>query len=172
LRRLRKLQFMFDAPDRRYGKSLDWTDYTAHDVANVLLRYLLQLPASVIPLEVYDRFRSTSREHKAAGISDPELTIRTYQSLITEMPPLNRQLLLYLLDLLAVFASKSVLNNMTTAKLAAMFQPGLLSHPEHSLSPNEQQLSQDVLIFLIEYQDNFLIGMPGMPGTAADDKTV
>lgn len=84
------------------------------------------------------------------------------------MPPLNKHLLLYLLDLLAVFANKSDLNKMTTAKLAAVFQPGLLSHPEHHLSPNEQQLSQDVLIFLIDYQDNFLIGMPG---TAAEHKT-
>lgn len=84
------------------------------------------------------------------------------------MPPLDRQLLLYLLDLLAVFASKSYVNKMTTAKLAAVFQPGLLSHPEHCFSPNEQQLSQEVLIFLIENQDNFLIGMAG---TAADDKT-
>jgi len=108
------------------------------------------------------------REYKAAGTTDPETIIRTYQSLITAMPLVDRQLLLYLLDMLAVFASKSDLNKMTTEKLAAVFQPGLLSHPEHRLSPNEQQLSQDVLIFLIDYQDNFLIGMPS---TAAEHKT-
>ncbi|KAH0253181.1 RhoGAP-domain-containing protein, partial [Aureobasidium melanogenum] len=87
----------------------------------------------------------------------------------TELPPLNRQLLLYILDLLAVFASKSDLNKMTTPNLAAIFQPGLLSHPQHDMAPPEYRLSQDVLIFLIENQDSFLIGMHG---TAADEKTV
>ena len=162
------MQLEFDAPDRRYGKGLDWAGYTVHDAANVLLRFLIQLPTSVIPLDDYDRFRSTLRDYKAAATSDPDLTIRTYQGLIIAMTPLDRQLLLYLLDLLAVFASKSQVNKMTTAKLAAVFQPGLLSHPEHCLSPNEQQLSQEVLIFLIENQDYFLIGMAG---AAADDKT-
>jgi hypothetical protein len=57
---------------------------------------------------------------------------------------------------------------MTVPKLAAIFQPGLLSHPDHCLSPNEQRLSQDVLIFLIDNQDRFLFGMAG---TAVDDET-
>lgn len=84
------------------------------------------------------------------------------------MPPLNRQLLLYILDLLAVFASKSDLNRMTAANLAAIFQPGIISHPVHDMAPQEYRLSQDVLIFLIENQDNFLIGMTG---TAVDEQT-
>ena len=95
--------------------------------------------------------------------------IKRYQELITTLPPLNRQLLLYILDLLAVFASKSDINKMTTANLAAIFQPGILSHPNHDMAPPEYRLSQDVLIFLIENQDHFLIGMQG---TAADPQTV
>ena len=103
------------------------------------------------------------------GDFDQTKAIITYQRLITELPPLNRQLLLYILDLLAVFASKSDINLMTSANLAAIFQPGLLSHPNHDMSPQEYRLSQDVLIFLIDNQDSFLIGMSG---TAADEKTV
>ena len=95
--------------------------------------------------------------------------IATYQQLITELPPLNRQLLLYILDLLAVFASKSDENRMNSQNLAAIFQPGMLSHPSHDMAPVEYRLSQDVLIFLIENQDHFLIGMRG---TAADEQTV
>lgn len=95
--------------------------------------------------------------------------ITTYQKLITELPALNRQLLLYILDLLAVFASKSDLNRMNSGNLSAIFQPGLLSHPSHDMEPKEYRLSQDVLIFLIENQDSFLVGMSG---TAADEKTV
>ncbi len=58
---------------------------------------------------------------------------------------------------------------MTTANLSAIFQPGILSHPQHDMAPPEYRLSQDVLIFLIENQDSFLIGMQG---TAADSETV
>ena len=103
------------------------------------------------------------------GDFDPNAAIAAYQRLITELPALNRQLLLYILDLLAVFASKSEQNRMTAPNLAAIFQPGMLSHPHHDMIPQEYRLSQDVIIFLIENQDSFLVGMSG---TAADEKTV
>jgi GTPase-activating protein SAC7 len=152
-----------------------------HDAANILRRYLNQLPEPIVPLEFYERFRDPLRYHEQQAVGDMEAggqaaddfdhdkAVAEYQNLIIELPPLNRQLLLYILDLLAVFSSKSDLNRMTSANLAAIFQPGLISHPSHDMSPQEYRLSQDVLIFLIENQDNFLIGMTG---TAADEKTV
>ncbi|KAI4763888.1 RhoGAP-domain-containing protein [Aureobasidium sp. EXF-3400] len=179
-KRIKELRIAFDSPDR-YGKGLDWSGYTVHDAANILRRYFNQLPEPIIPLEFYERFRDPLKNHQAQAVGsmdmqapnighfDPVKAIFVYQSLITELPPLNRQLLLYILDLLAVFASKSEFNKMTTPNLAAIFQPGLLSHPQHDMAPPEYRLSQDVLIFLIENQDSFLIGMHG---TAADEKTV
>lgn len=179
-KRIKELKIAFDSPDR-YGKGLDWTGYTVHDAANILRRYFNQLPEPIIPLDFYQKFRNPLRNHQAQAVGaietqspsegefDHEGAIRAYQSLITELPPLNRQLLLYILDLLAVFASKSDLNKMTTPNLAAIFQPGILNHPQHDMAPQEYRLSQDVLIFLIENQDSFLIGMSG---TAADPETV
>ncbi|KAL8708671.1 MAG: hypothetical protein Q9220_006496 [cf. Caloplaca sp. 1 TL-2023] len=181
-KRIKELQTIFDSPDR-YGKGLDWTGYTVHDAANILRRYLNKLPQPIVPLEFYERFRDPLRSHQAqaVGTMEGETTaqdtgdfdhaeaIRTYQKLITELPALNRQLLLYILDLLAVFSSKSDLNRMNSGNLSAIFQPGLLSHPDHDMEPKEYRLSQDVLIFLIENQDSFLVGMSG---TAADEKTV
>ena len=79
-----------------------------------------------------------------------------YQQLIGELPKLNGQLLLYILDLLAVFAENSAANLMPAANLAAIFQPGLISHPDHGMNPQEYRVSQEVLIFLIEHQDRFL----------------
>jgi hypothetical protein len=151
-----------------------------HDASNVLRRYLNLLPEPIVPLDLYDRFREPLRGHTMKAVGDSEgaqlddhfdisRAITTYQQLITELPPLNRQLLLYILDLLAVFASKSDENRMTSQNLAAIFQPGMLSHPAHDMAPSEYRLSQDVLIFLIENQDHFLIGMRG---TAADERTV
>ncbi|KAL8805143.1 MAG: hypothetical protein Q9182_002125 [Xanthomendoza sp. 2 TL-2023] len=181
-KRIKELQTVFDSPDR-YGKGLDWTGYTVHDAANILRRYLNNLPQPIVPLEFYERFRDPLRSHQSqavgtelsdsmaqdAGDFDHAAAIATYQKLITELPALNRQLLLYILDLLAVFASKSDLNRMNSGNLSAIFQPGLLSHPTHDMEPREYRLSQDVLIFLIENQDSFLVGMSG---TAADEKTV
>ncbi|KAH8600946.1 hypothetical protein B0O99DRAFT_681805 [Bisporella sp. PMI_857] len=178
-KRINELKRLFDSPDR-YGKGLDWEGFTVHDAANVLRRYLNELPEPIVPLELYDRFREPLRGHTKAAVGDnegPQLdadfdanaAIATYQQLITELPPLNRQLLLYILDLLAVFASKADENLMGSQNLATIFQPGMLRHPQHDMSPPEYRLSQDVLIFLIENQDHFLIGMRG---TAADEKTV
>lgn len=157
-KRIKDLQTTFDSPDK-YGKGLDWAGYTVHDAANVLRRYLNCLPEPIIPLDFYNRFRDplTVPTQKF----DHDEAIRIYQNLISELPPLNRQLLLYILDLLAVFASKADQNRMTAENLAAIFQPGLISHPSHEMAPQAYKLSQDVLVFLINNQDHFLLGMRG-----------
>ncbi|CAI7594722.1 unnamed protein product [Penicillium glandicola] len=177
-KRIKDLQEVFDSPER-YGKGLDWSGYTVHDAANVLRRYLNQLPEPIVPLEFYERFREPLRIYQRQVLEGKDTTdadkfdhakaVETYQNLIIELPPLNKQLLLYILDLLAVFASKSDQNRMPSGNLSAIFQPGMLSHPQHDMSPEEYKLSQDVLIFLIENQDHFLFGMSG---TAADEQTM
>ncbi|KAJ5121747.1 hypothetical protein N7448_002879 [Penicillium atrosanguineum] len=177
-KRIKDLQEIFDSPER-YGKGLDWSGYTVHDAANVLRRYLNQLPEPIVPLEFYERFREPLRIYQEQVLQDNQVVdadkfdhakaVDTYQRLIIELPPLNKQLLLYILDLLAVFASKSDQNRMTSANLSAIFQPGMLSHPQHDMAPAEYKLSQDVLIFLIENQDHFLVGMSG---TCADEQQV
>lgn len=178
-KRIKELKLVFDSPDR-YGKGLSWDGYTVHDAANVLRRYLNDLPEPVVPLDLYEKFRDPLRGATKSAVGDAEGpqfiddfdvdgAIAKYQQLIKELPPLNRQLLLYILDLLAVFAAKADENRMNSQNLAAIFQPGMLSHPMHAMAPEEYRLNQCVLIFLIENQDHFLIGMQG---TAADEKTV
>jgi len=79
------------------------------------------------------------------------------------MPRANQYLLLYVLDLLSVFARKSDKNLMNAANLAVIFRPGLISHPNHEMSPPEHQLSQQVLEFLIAHQDWFMLEVPPPP---------
>jgi hypothetical protein len=157
-KRIKDLQTIFDSPEK-YGKGLDWAGYTVHDAANVLRRYLNCLPEPIIPLDFYNKFRDPLTVQPETFDVDHAISI--YQKLILELPPLNRQLLLYILDLLAVFASKSEINRMTAENLAAIFQPGLISHPSHEMAPQAYKLSQDVLVFLINHQDHFLMGMRG-----------
>lgn len=52
---------------------------------------------------------------------------------------------------------------MSFLDLAVIFRPGLISHPNHELSPKEHQLSQRVLEFLIEHQDWFMLDVPPPP---------
>lgn len=153
-KRINQLQKLFDSP-ATFGKSFDWDGFNVHDAANVLRRYLNNLPEPIVPLAYYEAMRKPMHERPV----DVSAAIAEYTKLINSLPPVNKQLLLYLLDLLAVFASKSDINLMPAANLAAIFQPCILNHPQHEQSPDEYRISQDVLVFLVEHQDNFLIGM-------------
>ena len=165
-RRIKDLQEIFDSP-KLYGKDLDWSGYTVHDAANVLRRFLNQLPEPVIPLNFYERFRDPLRDYQVYAVSDVDAKsdfdvqqlVTGYQKLIQKLPPLNRQLLLYMLNILALFVSKSDQNLMTSSNLAVIFQPSILSHPSHDMAPEEYKRSQDVLTFLLENQEHFFAGM-------------
>lgn len=61
--------------------------------------------------------------------------------------------------------------NAESPDLALIFQPGVLTHAQHELRPREHVVSQQVLEFLIEHQDNFLIGMQLKPKRRKPKKT-
>ncbi|OKP13338.1 Rho-GTPase-activating protein 5 [Penicillium subrubescens] len=162
--KIRELELSFDSPPR-YGKGLDWSGYSVHDAANLLTRYLIQLPEPVIPLAFYHKFRAPfemlgqDEDDIEALLVDPavyEGALGAYQSLVEELPRNHKQLLAYMLDLLAVFAAKSEQTGMSTAHLVVIFQPALLAHPSHDTVLERNKLSGMVLTFLIENQDHFV----------------
>ncbi|KAI9061134.1 Rho GTPase activation protein [Trametes sanguinea] len=167
-KRMRELQAAFETPPR-YGKNLDWKkeNYTTHDVASVFRRYLTQMPEPVIPHDMYHQFRDAL----AKKPFNQDEVIATYKRLIRSMPRANQYLLLYVLDLLSVFARKSDKNLMTAKNLAVIFRPALIAHPTHEMSPQEHQLSQDVLEFLIAHQDWFMLDIPPPPTPRATDSS-
>lgn len=149
-KRLQELQRVFDH-GLRFGRDLNWSGYTVFDAGTLLLRYLLQLPEPVIPHSHYELFRAPWKEQAEHGHFDRSDDSFRYELLLGDLPALNRHLLLYLLNMLELFVACSHLNNMTSAKLAAVFQPGILSHPDHQPAlTSEVRKSQDVLKFLIE----------------------
>lgn len=160
--RVQRLYTAFGLPPR-YGKGLDWTGYTVFDAATIMLRYLKSLPEPIIPFTFYTRFTDPLRQLTVSpdlnvGLGKHEEVAKIYQGLVRELPPLNRQLLLYLLDLLAVFASKSDHNRMTAERLVVCFQPSLISAPPEKMDEAEHKLAADVGSFLVNWQDHFLIG--------------
>lgn len=117
------------------------------------------MPEPVIPHDMYHDFRSPLAKQPV----NHDEVVSTYKKLIQRMPRANQYLLLYVLDLLSVFARKSDKNLMTATNLAVIFRPGLISHPNHEMSPGEHSLSQQVLEFLIAQQDWFLLDIPPPP---------
>ncbi|PWY99434.1 Rho GTPase activation protein [Testicularia cyperi] len=159
-KRMKELQETFDTPPR-YGKSVDWTKYSVHDAASVLRRYFNHMPEPIVPHDLYTEFRNVMAKEPF----DAEGAIKTYRLLISSMPPASQYLLLYVLDLLAVFARKSDKNLMPSSNLAVIFQPGMFSHPSHAQSPLEHKLAVQVLEFLIDHQDQFVLGMSPQPSS-------
>ncbi|KAL6931675.1 uncharacterized protein HGUI_00915 [Hanseniaspora guilliermondii] len=75
----------------------------------------------------------------------------------------NKQTLVYLLDLLFLFSQHSEKNLMTAKNLAAIFQPSMISHPEHDMNPKEYELSRVVLEFLVNFSYKILPNVFGIP---------
>ncbi|KAL2072074.1 hypothetical protein VTL71DRAFT_11417 [Oculimacula yallundae] len=152
-----------DSP--HFGRSFHWSGCTVHDVASILLRYLKTLPQPVIPFDHYEAFISclTSGSDDAIVYEESLATrIKAFQGSVSNLPPLHRQLLLYLLDLLAVFSAKADVNLMTSARLVAVFQPSLLSKQPHLMTADDHDQAAQAMIFMVENQYNFIIGMQGI----------
>lgn len=83
-----------------------------------------------------------------------EERVRAFQQLIIKLPIPHQHLLLYLLDMLSLFSSNACDTRMDSANLAAVFAPGILSHPGQNTAI-QYRISQRVLEFLIEFQALF-----------------
>ncbi|KAG2172592.1 hypothetical protein INT44_002607, partial [Umbelopsis vinacea] len=170
-KRIAMLQTFFDTPPH-YGSQLDWRGYTVHDAANVMRRFLNYLPDPVIPRQFYHTFREligkahctilgwkgdcfSNRGYSSSddqSLPDDDALIEAFQRMIERLPLPNQFLLLYILDMLSLFALNCKSHRMDASNLAAVFAPGLLSHPDDQMSPAQYRRSQRVLEFLIDHQ--------------------
>ncbi|KAI8953885.1 Rho GTPase activation protein [Xylaria longipes] len=156
--RVMQLQTVFETPPT-YGKGFNWDGYTVHDAATLLQRYLKTLPEPIIPYDMYDDFVNMPGPTLEATGEDLIKTISTTLQLIKALPHLNRKLLLYILDVLAVFNAKSAINKMTLGRLTAAFQPAILSAPPAKMDTEAHSNAARVVMFLIDKQGYFLLGM-------------
>ena len=171
--RLRTLQDSFDRPPK-YGKNLDWSGYTVHDAASIMLRFLRWLPEPVIPSERYEAFLRPLKQNfldwkrttESQAITPNLPIIDEYVRQLILLPEESRHLLLYLLEIFAVIASRSGSNKMTSSRIAKMFQPVILSPVKADDYYIEEdafsELSYHVLTFLIDFNEHFLVGITGM----------
>ena len=179
--RVQNLQESFTRPPR-YGWGMDWSGYTVHDAVSTMLRFLNRLPEPVIPLGRYEAFLNPLKksfldwEWTTESLARLESILHEYERQIDLLPEVSRDLLLYLLDFFAVIASLSESDKMTSSRIAKAFQPVILSlvkAGEYSIEKDTfSELNQHVLAFLINFQNYFLIGMPGTIMTCADGRVM
>lgn len=208
-KRIKELQYIFSTPPNYGAKFNNWDEFTVHDVASLLRRFLNHLKEPLIPLSLYESFRKPlqdrpriiqhlkkkakedsvedlqeeelepreAEECEENAVIDPALqeerrqkrqrlkkkltkdiknAIKEYESLFEDLSDDPRQLFIYLLDLLSLFAQQSDKNLMTAANLAAIFQPSIISHPDHDMDPREYEISRLVVEFLLNYSYKLL----------------
>ncbi|ORY02719.1 Rho GTPase activation protein [Basidiobolus meristosporus CBS 931.73] len=151
-KRVRQLQEIFNTGPL-YGRDTSLDDFTVHDVANLLRRYLNCLPEPVISPHLYFLFRKAYDENASNG----EMQILVFQNLLSYLPRPNQVLLLYLLNLLGYFAEHQETTLMDVGNLATIFQPSILAHPSHILQPIEYRHSSLVVKSLIELSNHLKI---------------
>ncbi|KAI8879759.1 Rho GTPase activation protein [Backusella circina FSU 941] len=151
-KRISMLQTLFDTPEH-YGLDIDWRNYTVHDAANVMRRFLNHLPEPVIILAHQHQYKSTLDTE----FPNLEAKIDAFQKLIEQLPVVHQHLLLYMLDLLSLFSMYSDVTRMDVSSLATAFAPGLLSDPNDPMNLAGYKESQRVLVFLIEHQDRLFM---------------
>lgn len=111
--------------------------------------------SELTPEELELKKQKAAKKQKKIA-KDLRNALKEYRLLIDKLPQAQRQLLYYLLDILSMFADNSKENLMPARNLAAIFQPSILSHPDHDLTPEEYALSQAVVELLIEYSKRLL----------------
>ncbi|GME86223.1 unnamed protein product [Ambrosiozyma monospora] len=87
--------------------------------------------------------RKKKKLRKQKLIQERRNALKEYAGLFDKLPELQRQLLFYILDLLAIFNSHSDKNLMPAKNLAAIFQPSILSHTSHDISRISEVGSQE-----------------------------
>lgn len=96
-------------------------EYTEHDVANVLKRFLRTLPEPLLTNELYSQW--------IEGLSKDshERQLDHFKKLIGELPHVNRQTLRKLLGHLHAVQNKCEKNLMSVSNLAALWGPNLMT---------------------------------------------
>ncbi|XP_064482023.1 uncharacterized protein LOC135394898 [Ornithodoros turicata] len=149
--RVKKLvELMQQSP---WSLHLTTDDYTPHDVANALKRYLRSFPDCLLTKRLFQRWIGASR------VQHPAERRKVIKNLLGELPTTNFQLLKKLICHLKSISDRSDKNYMPILNLAPVFGPSLLYGEVHrslsidvptaSGSFEENNASMDIIADLI-----------------------
>jgi len=161
---LAKLKEIFNSPASLYGKILDWTPFTAHDAANLILLYLSELPTPLIPLSIARRWVVLSRQSTIRGSLSTRLDqgLDFWEEAFSGVYGPSRALFKLLLNLWGEVVQVAYVNDMTAERLAQNLMGPLL----HLRREGEVQGSEytDVLLglaFIIRKRQEYNLALGG-----------
>lgn len=128
-----------------YSTQIIRNEYSEHDAANVLKRFMRDLPDRLLG-------RYTVSFVSVSKMKEPRERVEAYKELLTRLPSIEYHTLRKLLGHLHFIQSQNVRNKMNFANLAIVWGPTLLQEVE----TNQQysQKSVDVIIDLIKFYKN------------------
>lgn len=128
-----------------YSTQIIRNEYSEHDAANVLKRFMRDLPDRLLG-------RYTVSLVSVSQMKETREKVEAYKELLTRLPSIEYHTLRKLLGHLHFIQSQKVQNKMDFANLAIVWGPTLLQEVE----TNQQysQKSADVIVDLIKYYKN------------------
>lgn len=133
-------QFRSDA----YSVQITRNDYTEHDVANVLKRFMRDLPDRLLG-------RNSTSFVGVSKMKDNREKIEAYKELLSRLPSIEYHTLRKLLGHLHFIQSQKVQNKMDYSNLAIVWGPTLLDDQVNDTQPGYSQNSSDVVVDLVRF---------------------
>ena len=160
-KRLARLRHIFSSPDFGYGRDLDWSQFTVHEAADIILAFISELPTPLVCESVARRWVSMSRQ----AIQSPSVALRLDQGMDfweeafigLKGGSAARALLKLLLDLWGEVADKADENDMTAERLAGRVVKGLMQ-----LEPGKYETDfMLALAFMIRRRSEYVVKTKG-----------
>lgn len=115
--RLAQLKATFSSAESSYGRELDWSQFTVHDAANLILLYLLELPKPLISESAGKRWIALSRQ-ATMRTARLDQGLDFWEEVLTNVHGPARTLFKLLLNLWGDIADAAADNEMTAERLA------------------------------------------------------
>jgi len=155
--RLAQLKEVFSSAETSYGKELDWSQFSVHDAANLILAFLSELPKPIISESVAKRWISLSRQAAMGGVRlDQGLDF--WEEALMGVQGHGRALFKLLLNLWGDLADVADANQMTAERLAGRVIRSLM----HATAARRQTDFMLALAFLIRKRSEYSLAARGV----------
>jgi hypothetical protein len=156
--RLAQLKDLFNSVTTNYGKDLDWSRFTVHEAADLILVFLSELPKPVIPESVGKRWISLSRQATIGG-TRLDQGLDFWEEAMTGIHGPARALFKLLMGLWGDIANAADANMMTAERLAGRVIRPLM----HAAAARRETDFMLALAFLIRKRSEYNLAARGAP---------
>ena len=156
--RLGKLKETFNSAGTSYGKELDWSLFTVHDAADLVLLFLSELPKPVIPDSVGKRWIALSRQATVRGGARLDQGLDFWEEALMGIRGPGRALFKLLLNLWGDIADAAEENEMTAERLAGRLIRPLM----HNATARRQTDLMLGLAFIIRRRSEYNLAARGL----------